>query len=244
MAFQIIRPSTIEIQTARDLARTNLLQFTIAPNNGASNVYGILKNKPKFSIEAQYDRLINMDEDFAFLNKIGGLVGVQVGLTKGWTTKIFKGGSYLEISLTARIIEDGKVITDVVSETKKLVSLANPIRLFSEGIIASSLAGEGLLNPNITPEERQEKKKSAFATGQENISKQIQSMADGFATNSPPLCTLYISNFFELNGFYVKSVSFEFSHEQTVNGPLYSDIDIELTHSQVLEASQIKRAFK
>ena len=73
MSFQLPRSSLIKIEDARTKARTSTLQFSINPNNLNKNftVNGILKNKPKYSIEANYDRLINMDDSFAFLNKVG-----------------------------------------------------------------------------------------------------------------------------------------------------------------------------
>jgi len=230
MSFQLTKPSVINIEDARGRARESLLQFTINPyGTSIDTVTGILKNKPKFTIEAEYDRLINMDENFSFLNKIGGAVGIQVGLTKSWTRKIFKGGCYLNIALTARIIQD-EYTPDVVAVTKNLVSLCNPRDFFAE--------------KNSKEEVKKQQAKNLIDN--DGTLGEVGNLIGGFTnvlTKTPPRCFLSISNYFRMQGFYVKSVSFDFSHEQTEKGPLYSDVDIELTQSEIVAAWELKKAF-
>ena len=105
MPFELPRKSTINLKQARGTAKKKLLKFQISPKDGIP-VVGILKNKPKFSLEGQYDRLVNLDEKFAVANKLGGAgTNIQFGLTSSWSKKVYMGGSYLGISLQARIMD-------------------------------------------------------------------------------------------------------------------------------------------
>ncbi len=243
MSFQLPRSSLINIADARNKARTSTLQFSINPDNLNKNftVNGILKNKPKYSIEANYDRLINMDDSFAFLNKVGGAVGgIQVGLTKEWTQQVFKGGSYLTIALQARIIQD-EFISNVVATTTNLISLCNPRTLFSADSKSKFYIQDRL--KKLQEENGKRSDEKTFEGALINAGSLIAGLAGNIANSSPPLCWLKISNYFSMGGFFVKSVAFEFSHEQTENGPLYSDIDVELVQSQIVRASEIISAF-
>lgn len=240
MAFEISRNSTLNMVDARRLAREKLLVFKITPESkGAYQVIGILKNKPKFSIEATYDRLINQDENFALINAIGGAVGgIQLGLTEGWTKKIYKGGSYLSVGLEGRIVYDGETVIDVISDTEKLVRLCSPLKFFSVEETEADVIEQEKKNKIA----EQEKTKGISAASK--VVGLGKGLKDGFLNNVPPECTLTISNYFVMAGFNVTSVSFEFSHEQNKFGPLYSDISVELTQSQIKVGDVINQSLK
>ena len=225
--------STINLQSARETARDSLLRFKLTVFQEIPLrdyiIKGLLKNKPKYSLEGTYERLLNFDEKFAALNKFGGAVfGKNLGLTKTWSRKQYTGGSYLGISLQTRIMDvmDGKtLISSVQSQTSRLVSLCNPKSLFKS-------------NDNKIKELAKQAEK-------EGQSSNVYKLASGLLTGSstPPEVKLEISNYFKMSGFYVKSVSFEFSHEQSTNGPLYSDVEMELIQSEIRPAGEIETAF-
>ena len=227
--------STINLQSARETARTNLLNFTLTYDGGKKSIEGLLKNKPKFSLEGDYDRLINFDEKFSALNKLGGAVfGAQLGLTKTWSKRIYKGGSYLGISLQTRIMDDldefGKLKRSVKYKTSNLISLCNPDSL-------SDVSDKDIKKLASLANTAKDQGSLDRVTGL------VKGLGSGLAGSTPPEVSLRISNYFKLPGFFVKAVSFDFSHEQTKNGPLYSDVEVELIQSQILPAWEIKKGF-
>lgn len=129
----------------------------------------------------------------------------------------------------------------MVQTTTNLISLCNPRNLFSTNS-KSKFNIVDKLN-KLQQEKNNQAENKTFEGALLNASSLIAGLAGNIASSSPPLCWLTISNYFSMGGFFVKSVAFEFSHEQTENGPLYSDIDVELVQSQIVRASEIITAF-
>jgi len=244
------RASTINLGIARQTAINNLLRFSIV--GGEQDIIGIMKNKPKFNLEGQYERLINMDGLFSFVNKIGAIgFNTQIGLTRTWSRKIYTGGSYLEISLQARILDrfkdDGSLIVgqDVRSITRNLIGLCNPTSLFDKEVKQTVSTYEANKNTNTqnTYVVRQGEKIDTNKGFVDRTEEFLTGLGTGAVGKTPPRCRLKISNIFNMFGFFVKSVSFEYSHEQTKYGPIYSDVEIGLTQSEIRTAGEIRNAF-
>jgi hypothetical protein len=264
MGFSLIT-DVIENEKAKAKAKSELLNFTIiypGSKNDSSGglISGLLKNKPKFSLDATYDRFINTDQFFSTLNRYSVMFTQKsFGTSQAWSEQIFKGGSYLNISLTTRILQEGDI--DVVDKARELVKLCS----VSES--NDPLSTQFNKMAGVFPKDSKKQKPPNTATniqiaGQQSnenkngdkpavitvgvmkaVGGELGNLLEDAIVNSPPRVTLYISNFFRLNGFYVKSVDFDFSHEQTDKGPIYADIEISLIHSQILSSDVIKNAF-
>lgn len=241
MGFTIGK-NIIDLGEAQKLAKNETLNFNLY-EGGTLIFSGLLKNKPKFAISAEYDRLINFDAAFGTLNKIGYFAGKSFGTSQTWTRKIFKGGSYLSVDLQTRIVDDG--VTNVIEEASKLARLCSPLNLADGGDIADvkKNAERNITHAYGLEKYGKQNDKDVTIKDPNIVKDMLFGLLDGSLNNSPPIMTLKISNFFVLDGFYAKSIDFEYSHEQTASGPLYADVNISLENRDIRKSADLGKAF-
>jgi len=158
-----------------------------------------------------------MDGAFANVNKGLSLIGKTIGTNRFWSRQIFKGGSYLNIAIETRFLNE---TTDVVSEVKKLVGLCVPKALEESSAAEADTEYEDNKNPASV------------------IANQFLG-----AGNTPPPIGIQISTYFGMSGFVMKGVEWTFSHEQNTNGPLYADVKMELMQLEIQQSDTIQKSF-
>lgn len=203
-------------------------------------VRGILKEPLKFSVESDWEPLISLSDRFQTVQTgISFFGGSRLFNTGIWTKRFWKGGSYLKINPSMRII-DKEGTGNVLRDSRRLLDLAlpryksNKAKSDSERIMEDiSYLAKGAKNViKKTAENIIEGELLPNSESITNAGKGFGRFIENVASSGPKPVRVKVSNFFE-KIFIIESVDVEFSKEMTDLGPLYADLNIVLSSQEV-----------
>ncbi len=226
-------------ERAQQYAATISNSITIGP------VTGILKENLQFSVEANWENIFSLNDQFADVQKFGSaFLGVGVFNTGVWTKKFYKGGNYLRINPKMRVVDwDGD--NSVISQASTLTDLCLPS--YKGGSVEQQVKEVVGKIQKITKKNVGQVIKKGFSKVKEEAAQiidegvgslasdagdKITGLIKNIYSNSPQPVRVRISNFFDYV-FIVESVQVEFSKEMTENGPLYADFELVLSAPEV-----------
>lgn len=181
------------------------------------NIRGILKDNFVMNMSATWDTLISLDGAFSTLRTALGVAGIGLFNSGIFTRKFYKGGSYIEINPTFRVVDwDGTPENSVIDISKTLYSYVIPKAI-------------------LTDKDGKNKTNLGGFSGKtyQQATNFLNRLRTSLANNAPSTVRVRLSNFFSFNDMAITSVSVTYSKEMTVNGPLYADFNVSLTSAEV-----------
>ena len=257
--------SIIDKNKAYPLARDETNQITIATTSGI--VVGLMQETLKYSIEANYEQIMNLNEYFGDTSKVANLAINKSLFNTGIATKrYYKGGSYIRIEPKIRIVDwdgtgqpiiDTMILTDAaLPSTAKNLGIKNLIALLPDNLkaIAASPGGEfaiarliqggGIVDAGVAASTGTLLAQTKLGSEVfKKLNGVLASLAGSAVTNNPDPVTVTISNYYA-NTFFIDAVSVEFSKEMTDAGPLYADVSLVLSTPTVVEKGDSGLNFK
>ncbi len=249
----------IDKNKAYPLARDSLNSIKILTPNGL--VKGLLQETLKFSIEANYEQVMHLNEYFGTTSNLANLaVNKSLFNTGIATRKYYKGGSYIRIEPKIRIVDWEGVGSPVIS-TLMLMNAALPTTDKSISDIIEKIATGANFDLSNLNEASDFALFGGFAFlqgaslgnailvggagsgfAQTTLGAEIKSglvekgarLIKEAVTNNPTPVLVTVSNYFT-NEFLIENVSVEFSKEMTDAGPLYCDISLSLSTPEVAQ---------
>jgi hypothetical protein len=213
--------------------------------NPEPDIIGYLTSPMQQSLHSDWDTIMNMDNRLTSVQSWMGIAGRQIFNNGIFTERFYKGGSYLDISPTFRVLDvngDGAVIL----AAKKLLALVAPLPGFGEDIgkVVDDLYSyvHSVLKGNKVNEGEY-----STAPPPKGFSDAVRKQAVAIFKNGPPLCTVIIGNYFRIDGAITESTQVTYSKECTgLNGegfPLYADFTVKFSSKSVATTRSIDGYF-
>ena len=228
-----------------DNARDNIAKISINGNDGGVN--GVLTSRIAITMTANWEPIISDYFSSGILStvqNVSALAGKNILTTGRFTKKFYKGGGgYLNLRPEFRIV-DWDATGNVLDSVRWLIGKMSPQGSVTEkgSDIDFLKKFEGIKNKMKTRTEQD----GGFYEKVTNVAKDL---GKNIVTGSPKPVTIALSNYFNSNRmgifakeFVITNLTTTFSKEITPTGPLYVDVNLDLSSIQALNSGEISNS--
>lgn len=222
-------------------AESKLNKIEIFVHGANISVKGILKENFSIATEANYDNIFSVSDSLNSLRKVADFgFGASFLNTGQWTRKYYKGGSYMKISPKFRVV-DYEGNNDPLLAAFLLINASLPTPGKDDHFLdeLKSMTYDDFTSkfsielPSVDPRAAAINPLGVVGKIGQSAWHSLKEMVSGQIGNSPNPVSVKACNFFYWEEMVIDSVNVEFSKEMTAYGPLYVDIDCNMSSREV-----------